>query len=132
MGEISGIEIEADLAGFGPVDPGLEMSGFELIAIDFRGGGLGIRGVKIEAMAARNQRERFIRIGAQFIGRAGLAGIVARDREPAAEAVLLDVLGGLTSNDECGPRPLPSPAPHQRRRGVLSPNESIVAVKNST
>ena len=38
-------------------------------------------------MPAGDQRQRLFEVGAQFVRRAGLAGVVAGDREPAAEFV---------------------------------------------
>ena len=79
------VEIHADLLALGPIDPALEMLRLDLVAIDAAAAELAVEGVQVEAVLAGDQREGLVQVGAKFLGRAGLAGIVARDREAAAE-----------------------------------------------
>ena len=61
------------------------MLGPKLVALDLLAAGLGVAGVEVQAVRAGDQREGLVEVGAQFVGRAGLAGIVARDRQAAAD-----------------------------------------------
>ena len=69
----------------GPVDPPLEVRGLDLVALDFLSTGLGIAGVEVEPVRAGDQRQRLVQVGAQLIGRARLARIIARHRQSAAD-----------------------------------------------
>ena len=73
MREAGRIEIHADAATLGPVDPALEMLGRDLVAVDALAAELAVERVQVEAMLAGNQRIRFFEIGPQLVGRAGLA-----------------------------------------------------------
>lgn len=57
----------------------------EFVAIDPLAAGLGVAGMQVQAMLPGNEREHLLDIAAKFIGRAGLAGIVAGDGQAAAE-----------------------------------------------
>src|SRR5438128_890576 len=75
----------AELVLFRPVDPTDELFGAEAVALDRAAAGFGVDGVQVEAVPARDERERLGGVGAQFVGGAGLAGVVARDCESAAD-----------------------------------------------
>ena len=85
MREVGGIEIHAQSLLLGPIDPALEMLGAKFVAIDPLAARLGVAGVQVEAVLAGNEREGLVRVAAEFVGRAGLAGIVARDGQSAAQ-----------------------------------------------
>ena len=87
MGEIGGIEVHAEFLVPRPVDPGLEMARLELISIDPLAGDLGVAGVQIEAVLARDLSQGQFEVGAQFRGCAGLARIIAGDCQAAAERI---------------------------------------------
>ena len=87
MGEKRGIEIQAVIIGFGPVDPGREVLGPQLIARDF-GGAIEIRAVQRQAVIARNQAVCLVEVAPQFIDIARFARIVAGGHDAAAEPAL--------------------------------------------
>ena len=84
MREVGRVEIHAEPARLRPVHPALELRDGVGVAIHLPTREFRIAGVEIEPVAAGQQRKRLIQIGAEFIGRAGFAGIVACDGEPAA------------------------------------------------
>ncbi len=88
MREAGRIEVEAVLIRLRPVDPRAEMFRLQFVAIDLAPAGFRIHRVQIQAMLARQQAVHLIEIAAQLIGRARLAGIVARGRDAAAEAAV--------------------------------------------
>ena len=47
--------------------------------------GLGVGGVEVEAVGAGDEGEGFFEVGAEFVGRAGAAGVSAGDGEAAAD-----------------------------------------------
>ena len=63
----------------------LKVLGLERIALDLAAAGLGVAGVEVQAVRAGQERQRLVQVGPQLVGRAGLAGIVAGDRQAAAE-----------------------------------------------
>ena len=83
--EIRRVEVQADAERLGPVDPAREVLGPDLVAIDLRAAELAVEGVEVEAVAARDERERLVGVGAQFVRRAGGSRVVAGGREAAAE-----------------------------------------------
>ena len=85
VGKAGGIEIEPHSPLLRPLDPGLEVGRFNLVAINLLPGKLAVEGMQVEPVAARDEREGHVEIGPQFIRRAGLARIVARHCQPAAE-----------------------------------------------
>ena len=85
VGEIGRVEVHADPPGLRPVDPASEMFGLESVALDLPAAGLGIAGVEVQAMRAGQERQRLVQVGPELVGRAGLAGIMAGDRQAAAE-----------------------------------------------
>ena len=86
MREECRVEIHADLAASGPVDPALEKLRRQRVAVDdFAFGMLGIERVKVQAMGSGDEAEGFVEIGAEMIGRARFPGIISGDGEPAAE-----------------------------------------------
>jgi len=86
MREISRVEVEADAERFRPVDPAREVLRTDRVAVDCLAAEFAVERVEIEAMAARDQRQRQGRIGAQLIGGPGLARIVPRRCQAATEA----------------------------------------------
>jgi hypothetical protein len=84
VGEEGLVEIQAQATGFGPGDPGAEVLRGERVAVHAPAAGLGVAGVEVEAVPAGNERQRLLEVGAQFIGRAGLARVIAGDGQPAA------------------------------------------------
>ena len=85
MREEGRIEIEADLLSLRPVDPTLEILGANLVAVDFLAVILKINRVEIESLSSRNERERLLRVGTQFIRRSRFAGIIARGENTARQ-----------------------------------------------
>ena len=85
MREAGGVEIEADPLARGPVDPASEVGGLDRVAIDLLAAKLPVEGVQVHPMPARDQREGLGKVGPQFVGRAGLARVVARHGQAAAE-----------------------------------------------
>ena len=85
MREEGRIEIEPDLLSLRPVDPTLEMLGANLVAVDFLAVILKINRVEIESLSSRNERERLLRVGTQFIRRSRFAGIIARRENTARQ-----------------------------------------------
>ena len=85
MGEKSGIEIHAHAA------VALAQSiQFLKCRAAFRCGpplaaGLGVAGVQVQAVRAGDQRQGLVQVGPQLVGRAGLARIIAGDRQAAAQ-----------------------------------------------
>ena len=85
MREVRGVEIHPQSLFLAPVDPALEMLGAQFIPIDPLAARLGVTGVQVEAVLAGNQRKGLDRVAAQLVGRAGLAEVVARNRQSAAQ-----------------------------------------------
>ena len=85
VGEKRRIEVHADPPGLRPVDPALKVLGLERVALDLPAAGLGVAGVEVQAMRAGQERQRLVQVGPQLVGRAGLAGIMAGDRQAAAQ-----------------------------------------------
>ena len=85
VGKAGGIEIEPHSPLLRPLDPGLEVGRFNLVAINLLPGKLAIEGMQVEPVAAGDEGEGHIEIGPQFIRRAGLARIIARHGQSAAE-----------------------------------------------
>ena len=61
------------------------MLGFDLISVHGLAAELAVDGVQVQAVLARYQRERLIKVRAEFIGIAGLAGVVAGDSQPPTQ-----------------------------------------------
>ena len=55
----------------------LEMLRLDFVPIYFLPAELAVERVQVQTMFARNQRECLIEIGAEFVGRAGFAGIIS-------------------------------------------------------
>src|SRR5688500_36170 len=85
MREAGGIEVQSNAERFGPVDPSGEVLRADRVTIDASRPELAVEGVQVEAMFSRDQRQRPRRVAAQLVGRARLAGIVARRGEAATE-----------------------------------------------
>ena len=145
VGEIGRVEVHADPPGLRPVDPVLEVLGLERVALDLPAAGLGIAGVEVQAMRAGQERQRLVQIGSELVGRAGLAGIMAGDRQAAPEllARILEAADVVAlpamerdrdrSTAVRGPprhrRPIPRIAPSPARRLVprCSPEEVMAS-----
>ena len=85
--EESGVEVEADLVLLRPVDPVREVLRHYGVAVDeFAAAKLGVAGVKGDAVLAGDVGEHLLHVGAEFVGVARLAGVVAGDGEAVAEA----------------------------------------------
>jgi hypothetical protein len=82
--KVSRIEIEPETALPGPVDPALEMGRGDLIAPDFLAAEIGVTGVQIHAMFARQKRECQVDILPQLIKRPRLPGIISGGLDTAA------------------------------------------------
>ena len=85
MREEGWIEIEADLDALRPGDPVFELFDAQFVAVNLASAHLGVAGMEIQAMASGNDGDGLLEIGAQFRGGGGLAGIISRDGEAAAE-----------------------------------------------
>jgi hypothetical protein len=85
MREAGGIEIQADAERLGPVNPVLEMLRLDFVAVHLLAAELAVEGVEIEPVRAGNERQRLLGVGAEFLGRAGLAGIIAGGHDAAGE-----------------------------------------------
>src|SRR5262245_57471887 len=85
MREVRRIEVEADAERFRPVDPSGVVLWSDLVALDGLAAELAVRGVQVEPVLSRDQRERARRVAAELVGRSCLSRIVSRRREPAAE-----------------------------------------------
>ena len=84
MGVAGGIEIDPQSFGLGPIDPGRVVGRLECVPIDLPPARFGVHRVQVDAMGAGHERQGRCIVGAQFIGCAGLAGVVAGDRQAAA------------------------------------------------
>ena len=85
VGEAGGVEIETQPVLFRPIDPPLEVGDLDLVAVDLLAAELAVDGVDVEAVFAGQQRVDQFKVGAQFLRVAGLAGVIAGHRQPAAE-----------------------------------------------
>ncbi len=85
MGEEGRIKVQADLDGPRPRDPVLELLDAQLVAVHLAALHLSVAGVEVEAVAAGHDRKCLLEVCPQFIGCAGLAGVVAGDGQSAAE-----------------------------------------------
>ena len=54
------------------------------VAVHTAAGEVGVAGVDIQAVLARNERKRLVEVGAEFLNRARLAGVVAGGLNAAA------------------------------------------------
>ena len=82
-----GVEIQADSPISSPIDPALEMTRLQFVAVDGTAVEFGIAGVQIESMTSRYQGHRQVNVGAQLIGCPCFARIVTRDRQAAPDFV---------------------------------------------
>src|SRR6185369_11266408 len=78
------VEVEPYAAAFRPVEPPREMLWPEPVAFDFFAPGLRVEGVQIEAVLSRNEFERRVNVGPQFVAAPRLAGVIACRLDPAA------------------------------------------------
>ena len=86
MGEERGVEVQANLAIFGPIDPLGKILGRVSVAVDLLAVQLRIAGVQAELFAARDQADGLVDVRAQFIAVARAAGVVARCGDAAGRA----------------------------------------------
>src|SRR6266699_2710358 len=85
MREARGIEVETEAVGFRPADPIREVGGIDFVAVHALAAELAVNRVQIHAMFAGDKRKGLFDVGAQFIRRARLAGVVARDSKAGTE-----------------------------------------------
>ncbi len=97
----SPVEIEPDLLPLRPVHPSLKVAGFEGIAVHTLPTRLGVEGVEGEAVAARQEAEDHLEVGAKFLRGPRTAGIVPRRHDPTGET-------GLTHLKTANVVPLPA------------------------
>ena len=83
MGKEGRVEIEPDPLRPGPVDPGREMAVFDLVAVR-RLVGIHVEGVQVQPVLARDLGIGKFQIGAQLVGGAGAAGVIAGGLDAAA------------------------------------------------
>ena len=84
VGKVGWVEVHAQMVGLGPIDPALEMARLDFVAFDVLAAVIQVGGMKVEAMAARNEAEGFLQIAAQLLDGARLAGIIAGRLDAAA------------------------------------------------
>ena len=96
VGEAGRIEVHPEAERLGPVDPRLEMTGLDLVAVDFFAAGLEVEGMEVEPVLAGDEGENLFEVRAQFVRRAGAAGIIAGHGKAAAG---IAGRGGLESAD---------------------------------
>ena len=86
VGEIGGVEVHADPPATSPSRSSRwKCSGSSASRSTLLAAGLGVAGVEVQAMRAGQERQRLVEIGPKLVGRAGLAGIIAGDRQAAAD-----------------------------------------------
>ena len=78
------VKVQAETARLGPVQPAGKVLGGELVPIDAFAKSLGVDGMKVHAVGAGNEGEGLVEVGAEFVGVAGFAGIVAGGLDAAA------------------------------------------------
>jgi hypothetical protein len=83
--EERGVEVERGVCGLGPCDPVGEVFRAEFVARDFFAVGFGVERVEPEALGPGDEREGLFDVAAEFLGVAGLSGVVARCGEAAVE-----------------------------------------------
>ncbi len=108
--EVGRIKIESCDVLFAPVDPALEMSDAQGIALDFLAAEIGIAGVQIKPVLAGKERERNAQVLPQFIECACFAGIISRAWMPPP----------LSSAPAVSKPPTSSPCQQCRERGVAA------------
>ena len=89
MREIRGVEVETDASIAGPLDPPTKVLRSYLVTIHGLLAELSVERVQVEPMAPGNQRERLVRVCAEFVGRTRLSRVVARRGQAAGQAGLL-------------------------------------------
>src|SRR5690349_844740 len=85
MSKTGRIEVEAKTILFCPGDPVLEVLWLDFIAIHFPAIEFAVHRVKVHPVPARDERERFLQISAKFVGRPGLAGVIAGDSKATTQ-----------------------------------------------
>jgi hypothetical protein len=85
MSEEGWIEVKPQAAAACPLDPVAKMGRLQLIAVHNAAAGLGITGVQVDAMLAGHEGQRLFQVGPQLLGRACPSGIVAGNRQAAAQ-----------------------------------------------
>src|SRR5271167_4652193 len=79
------IEVQSKPQRPGPGNPMLEMLDRQGIAPDFLPSGFGVGGMEVETMFAGYQGKGFLEVAAQFLRRAGFAGVAPGDGEATAQ-----------------------------------------------
>ena len=85
MGEAGRVEVEPHAAALRPGDPVRKVTRLDLVAIDLLSAELAVEGVQVEPVLSRDDRQGRVEVGAEFVGGAGAAGIVAGDGQAAAD-----------------------------------------------
>ena len=85
MGEVAGVEVEAQFALLAPVDPVLELGGGVFVALNFLAIEIGVERVQIKPVFAGDQRKSFVEILPELNIGAGFAGVVAGRLDAAAK-----------------------------------------------
>jgi len=76
MGEAGRVEIEPHAPVLAPIDPGLELGDGVAVAVESFGDRIGVGGVEVEAVGARDAREGVVEIGPEFGGCARFARVI--------------------------------------------------------
>ena len=93
VGEVGGVEVQAQRALLAPVDPALELGGGVGVALHFLAAKIGVAGVEVEPVFAGDEREGLVEVCPEFVQRAGFAGVVAGGLDAAAGQALCGMFG---------------------------------------
>lgn len=99
VGEIGGVEIEADRFRFGPIEPAGEVLGLERVAVDVGVAGFGVERVEVEALLAGKEFQDDVQVGAHFVAVAGATRVAAGGHDAAG---VDGAFGGLETADVIG------------------------------
>ena len=108
MGEVGGVEVQADAALLGPVQPVAELGDGVRVAIHLPVALLGVAGVQVELGGSGDHGAGEVDVRAQLVGGAGAARVVAGGLDAAVQAV------GAIEADHV----VALPAVHGHRHGV--------------
>ena len=115
MREVSGVHVEPGGVRAGPVNPAAEVPGLELIAVHPRAAGLGIHGVKVDAVPAGEKAQRLLEVGAKLVAVGGAAHVVARREDAAGKHGIAFQSGDVIA----------LPAVQRNRRGEQRPDRFV-------
>ncbi len=119
VGEAGGVEVELDALRPRPLDPGLEVLGRDLIAIDMLAPEVPVAGVKVEPVSPGDQGEGLVQVRPQLFQGARLARVAACHEYPAPAQ------GGAGSLEPADIIPLPY---LKRQRQLRQPVEHGLGV----